>query len=213
MRITRKLRGLALMALGLSTSAMAAPAIFVTSLGSSEAQVIINKTTVRTLRIGDSSPEGVRLLDIRNGAALFEIEKRQVALAIGQSTASEVLIRMAHDNQFRLTAYINGVAVPALIDTGASTVSMSVGLAARLGINYSGGLQGVSHTANGSVRSYSVILPVVQVGEIYVRNVPASVLEALPTPNAEVLIGNSFLRYVEMGRDGDTMTLRRTNGF
>ena len=210
-----RMRGLcvALWALGLCTRALAAPAIFVTSLGASEAQIIINKTTVRTLRIGESTPEGVRLLDIRNGAAVFEMDKRQVSLAIGQSTASEVFIRMARDNQFRLTAYINGTAVPAVIDTGASTVSMSAGLAARLGINYSGGMQGVSHTANGSVRSYSVVLPLVQVGDIALRNVPASVLEALPTPNAEVLIGNSFLRYVEMRRDGDTMTLRRTNAF
>jgi aspartyl protease family protein len=209
------MRGLciAVLALGLCTTALAAPAIFVTSLGASEAQIIINKTTVRTLRIGESSPEGVRLLDIRNGTAVFEMEKRQVSLAIGQSTASEVFIRMARDNQFRLTAYINGTAVPAVIDTGASAVSMSAGIAARLGINYSGGMQGVSHTANGSVRSYSVVLPLVQVGDIALRNVPASVLEALPTPNAEVLIGNSFLRYVEMRRDGDTMTLRRTNAF
>jgi aspartyl protease family protein len=155
----------------------------------------------------------VRLLEIRNGAAVFEMQKRQVALAIGQSTASEVFIRMARDNQFRLTAYINGTGVPAVIDTGVSTVSMSAGIAARLGIHYSGGMQGVSHTANGSVRSYNVVLPLVQIGDIALRNVPASVLEALPTPNAEVLIGNSFLRYVEMRRDGDTMTLRRTNAF
>lgn len=209
----RQAIAVALVALGLCMSAAAAPAVFVTSLSESEVQVIINKTVVRTLRIGDSSPEGVRLVDIRNGAAVLEIEKRQVALAIGQSTASEVSIRMAHDNQFRLTAYINGVAVPALIDTGANTVSMSAGVAARLGINYSGALQGVSHTANGSVRSYSVVLPLVQVGDIALRNVPASILEASPAPNAEVLIGNSFLRYVEMRRDGDTMTLRRTNAF
>ena len=51
---------------------------------------------------------------------------------------------MARDGTFRVTAYINGRAVPAIIDTGATFLSMSARMANSLGIQYTAGRPGVN---------------------------------------------------------------------
>jgi aspartyl protease family protein len=195
------------------TADAGATTVFVTSVGRGEVQLIVNGTVIRKLGTGQTTPEGVRLLDIRDGAAILEVDRRQVVLSIGQSTASELVIPMARDGQFRLTAYINGRPVPAIIDTGATFVSMSARTAASLGIQYMAGRPGVNHTANGSVTSFHILLPVVQIGDMAVQNVPTSVLESALGKEDVVLVGNSFLRYLQMTREGDTMVLRKSNGF
>src|SRR3954468_1691535 len=128
-----------------------ATTVFVTSVSRSDVQIIVNGSAVRRLAVGQSTPEGVRLLDIRDGAAILEIDRRQVALSIGQATSSEMVIPMARDGTFRVTAYINGRAVPAIIDTGATFLSMSARMANSLGIQYTAGRAGATNTANGSV--------------------------------------------------------------
>ena len=195
------------------TADAGATSVFVTSVSRGEVQLIVNGSAVRKLGIGQSTPEGVRLLDIRDGAAILEVDRRQVALSIGQSSTAELVVPVARDGQFRVTAYINGRPVPAIIDTGATFVSMSARTAASLGIEYSRGRPGVNHTANGSVASFHILLPVVQIGDMSVQNVPASVLESAIGKDDVVLVGNSFLRYLQMTREGDTMVLRKSSGF
>lgn len=195
------------------TATAGATTVFVTSVSANEVQIIVNGSAIRRLGIGQATPEGVRLLDIRGGAAVLEIDRRQIALSIGQSTTSEIVIPMARDGQFRVTAYINGRAVPAIIDTGATMVAMSAQMASALGIQYAAGPRGVNHTANGPVSSFHIVLPVVQVGDMTVQNVPAAVLESSLGRDDVVLVGNSFLRYLQMSREGDTMVLRKSNGF
>lgn len=202
----------------LAAFAFAAPAsattVYVTSVASTTAQVIINQAAVRTLQIGETSPEGVKLADIQNGVAVLEFDRQVYRMGIGQSTTSQVVVNMARDGQFRLTAHINGVPVTALIDTGASHVSLSSAQARQLGIDYLRGQRTVSGTANGTVATYVVTVRNVQIGGIVVNNVTASVLDsAQAAQSREVLIGNSFLRFVHMQRSGDTMVLTRGNGF
>jgi aspartyl protease family protein len=85
-------------------------------------------------------------------------------------------------------------------------------MANSLGIRYARGQRGLNNTANGTVASYTIVLPVVQIGDMAVQNVPATVLESA-FGREEVAVGNSFLRYVQMSRHGDTMILRKSNGF
>ena len=212
MRLTTAIT-LAAIVFAASTGDAGATTVFVTSVSRSEVQIIVNGSAVRRLTVGQSTPEGVRLLDIRDGAAILEIDRRQVALAIGQSTSSEMVIPMARDGTFRVTAYINGRAVPAIIDTGATFLSMSARMANSLGIQYTAGRAGATNTANGSVNTFHIILPVVQIGEMAVQNVPAAVLESSMGKDDLVAVGNSFLRYLQMTREGDTMVLRKSNGF
>lgn len=169
-------------------------------------QVIVDGRVVRVLRPGDVTPEGVKLREISNGAAVFETGGRLIALRIGQSTTAETVLRADSRGQFVATAIVNGVSFPAMIDTGASLVSISAAHAQRMGLDYRRGQPGVSHTANGPVPVYRVLLASVQVGDVVLGNVAANVHEG-PLPIA--LIGMSFLRHVEMRRSGDTLLLTR----
>jgi len=125
--------------------------------------VIIDGRTVRSLRPGDQTPEGVKLVEIRDGAAVFETGGRAVALRLGQATMAETVLRADSRGHFVATAFVNGVALPAMIDTGASNVSLSADHALRAGIDYRRGESGFSMTANGRVPVYRITLASVQV--------------------------------------------------
>ena len=61
-----------------SVSVCAAPTVMVMSLGQDRADLVINGTVIRTLRSGETSPEGVRLISANRAEALIEIEGRQL---------------------------------------------------------------------------------------------------------------------------------------
>jgi clan AA aspartic protease (TIGR02281 family) len=100
---------------------------------------------------------------------------------------------------------INGKPLRAVIDTGASLVSMGAKTAKALGIDYAGGRQLTMHTANGLAANRAVMLQSVTVGNITLHDVPASVGET----DMAVLIGMSFLRRVSISTNGDSMTLTK----
>jgi aspartyl protease family protein len=190
-----------------------ATTVLVMSVSDTTAQVVVNRSAIHVLRIGETSPEGVKLADIQDRTAVLEFDRKTYRMGIGATTTAEAVIRMSPGGAYAATAFINGVAVPAMIDTGASDVSLTTVHARQLGIDYSRGRRGVAQTANGPVEIFFVTLPSVQVGDIVVKNVRASVaMGAQAATLREVLIGNSFLRHVQMQRSGDTMILMRGNG-
>lgn len=172
-------------------------------------QVVIDARTVRTLRPGDVTPEGVKLREIRGGAAVFEVGGRVIALGLGQSTVAETLLYADQRGHFMTQVLINGVSMAAVIDTGSTFVGMNAEQAQRLGFDFRRGQRVVERTANGDITSYLVILGSVQVGEIVLANVAATVQEGGREQLPFVLIGMSFLKQVEMRRAGNTMTLSR----
>jgi aspartyl protease family protein len=191
-----------------------ATTIYVTSVGYSAVQTIINGAIVRSIQIGEVTPEGVKLQSIEGSNAIFEVDGRLVRLGIGQSVSPDISIRMASDGAFRLIAHLNGQPLRAMIDTGASFVALSSATARQLGIDYLKGQRGLAHTANGSVTAYRVIIPRIQVGEIVVLNVIGAVSEGTTiSKDTDVLLGNSFLQHVEMQRSRDTMVIKRLNTF
>lgn len=181
--------------------------IYVMAIGRSEVQVVIDGRTVRNLRLGDVTPEGVKLREINGGTAVFEVGGRAVALGIGQATVAETLLHADQRGHFVTPAYFNGLPLTAVIDTGASYVSLSAEHAQRLGIDFRRGQRVTEQTANGPVVSYMVLLASVQVGEVVLTNVPTTIQEGGGLPVA--LIGMSFLKQVEMRRSGNTLTLSR----
>jgi aspartyl protease family protein len=183
--------------------------VYVTAIGRAEVQVIVNGSTVRNLRIGDVSPEGVKLAEIRGGTATFEIGGRAIALGIGQSTVAETRLRADARGHFFVDALVNGAAVRGVIDTGASTVTLNMDLARRIGLDLTHAKRVVSQTANGMVNGWQVPLRSVQIGDIAVSNVVGHVIEGGADRLPVVLIGMSFLQHVEMRRSGDTMSLSR----
>ena len=185
--------------------------VYVTSVGASAVQLIVNGSNVRSLQIGEVSPEGVKLADIRDGAAILEVDGRTMSMRIGQSTVTQTVLTADGQGHFVTTARINGVAVRAIIDTGATFVSLNVADAQRMGIDYLRGKPGTSQTANGPVTAYVVNLAHVQVGDIAFANVAGSVSVNATAQQTPTLIGMSFLRHVEMRRSGNTMTLTRAD--
>jgi len=188
-----------------------ATTVMVMSLETDRAQVLINGAAVRTLRTGQTSPEGVRLVAADRTKAVLEVEGKTLTLSIGQSTVATVELKADARGHFVTTAHINGVPTRALIDTGATTVAVSTDEAQRLGIGYAGAPRVRVSTAGGPRTGYRVILPTVSVGSITLPNVEALVMEGGRGELSITLIGMTYLNGVDLRRAGDTLTLTRRN--
>jgi aspartyl protease family protein len=99
---------------------------------------------------------------------------------------------------------VNGQSVTFLLDTGATLVAIPEGLAQKFGLRK--GRQGMSQTANGRVITYRTEIDRLQLGDIQLSNVAASI-----TPGMDgdvILLGMSALKEFELMQKGDTLTLR-----
>ncbi|MBC7779584.1 MAG: TIGR02281 family clan AA aspartic protease [Proteobacteria bacterium] len=179
------------------------------------AVLVINGGNPRTIKTGQTTPEGVRLVSANSQQAVVEINGRRETLSIGQSIAAkrsnagrqQTVILSDGRGHFWANAEINGTSARVLVDTGATYISMSNSTARQMGINYLQGQRGYTSTANGTVPVYRVTLANVKIGDIALSNVDASVHEGDNLP--VILLGMSFLNRVEMQRDGERMTLIR----
>jgi aspartyl protease family protein len=178
----------------------------VMSIGAGRVEVLVNGAVVRSLRPGETSPEGVRLIEIGPQGALVEIGGRRWQMALGSATASSVVLQADARGHFLANAAINGVPMRA-VDTGASSVAINLADAQRLGINLAGAQRIAMHTAGGLRQGLRAKLASVQVGEIVLRDVEATVSVGNELPI--VLLGMSFLNQLEMQRSGSTLTLTR----
>src|SRR5262245_48321167 len=97
---------------------------------------MINGSELRPMWVGETSPEGVRLRSVSDDAAVFEIGGKLWTLKPGQGTYSQTTLRADAHGQFLVTARLNGTSLPAIIDTGATAVSMNSEDASRMGIDY-----------------------------------------------------------------------------
>ncbi len=168
----------------------------------------------RLLRVGKPSPEGVLLISANARGAVIEVDGRRADYTLGSHAGGsfeapelqEVQIWRDPRGAYRTRGSINGHSTSMLVDTGATAIAMSEEEARRLGIPYrKGRLTGVN-TASGQARAYAVVLQQVRVGEIELQGVPAVVIEG-GSP-AEVLLGMSFLKQVEMENRGEMLLLR-----
>ena len=186
-----------------------AASVVVKALGYDNADVMINGAEARRMWVGDTSPEGVSLRSVTDDAALLETDGKLWTLKPGQGTYSQTTLRADPHGQFFLTAQVNGTPLPAIIDTGATAVTMNSEDAYRMGIDYLRGQRVVARTASGPSVAYLVTFSSVQVGEIVLTNVPGSVIDVGKRELPLVLIGMSFLRNVDMQRSGNAMQLLR----
>lgn len=172
---------------------------------------------VRMLRIGESSPEGVKLVSADSRAAVVEIDGARRQLVLGEhiqgnfpAPAAGASITIAPDAQgmYLVPGSVNGFQVQFVVDTGATLVSMNRDVARRVGINYKlDGRPSRASTAAGIVPIWLVELERVRIGDIELRDVQASVHDAdYPT---QVLLGNSFLARLHLERDGRLLRLTK----
>lgn len=118
--------------------------------------------------------------------------------------------RIVRNNQgmYKTGGFINGVAVPFLIDTGATTVAMSENFAKLVGLPYKiDGEKGMAYTASGTVPTWNVVLKKVRIGGVELTNVTAGVIKG-EYPK-DVLLGMSFLNRVKVEYDGPLLTLTK----
>jgi len=186
-----------------------AASIYVTALEYGRAQVRINGAEARSMWVGETSPEGVTLRSVADDAAVFEVDGKLWTLKRGEGTYSQTTLQADAGGQFFLKAQVNGAPLPAIIDTGATSVAMNSEDAYRLGVDYLRGERVVARTASGPASAYLVTFSSVQVGEILLTNVPGTVIEVAQRELPVVLIGMSFLRHVDMRRSGNTLLLQK----
>ena len=188
-----------------------ATTVLVMSLEQGRVQLLVNGTAVRTLREGQASPEGVRLISADRAQARLEFDGRELVLGLGGSTVASAELKADRWGMYATTAFINGVATPAVIDTGAALVAISREEAERMSIRYAGAPRTEVATAGGRRGAYRLNFATVRVGGITLHNVDGVVVESQRGDVTVTLIGASFLNAVEMRRVGNTLTLTRRN--
>lgn len=187
------------------------------ALFNGKAVIVVDSGKPRTLAIGQSTPEGVKLLSASSESAVIEYGGKRETLLLGQGTrlgssaplssSGQVTLKADSRGHFVANGWINGSTIRFLVDTGATTIALSTSEARRLGINYIAGTRQAGRTASGVITAYAVKLDTVRVGDITLTNVDAHVLEGDGPPHA--LLGMSFLNRTAMLRDGDTLKLTR----
>jgi aspartyl protease family protein len=105
--------------------------------------------------------------------------------------AGETLrVRQSDDGHFWIDAQLNGQRVRFLVDSGATTTSISAVTARRAGIEASGGLPVIVRTANGTVEAQRGRAERLKVGTIEREDLPVHVSEAFGDMN---VLGMNFL--------------------
>ena len=182
----------------------------------SDRAVLLVEGRQHVLRVGQTSPEGVKLVLANSESAVLLIDGEEVTARLDgrvsarkrTATVKEVQVWRDTTGMYTTVGSIDGLPVSFLIDTGATQVAMNASQARRLGIDYhvTGNPAEVT-TASGVERAWMVTLDSVKVGDLEVRNVSAVVLEG-KQPKV-TLLGMSYLGRMEISNDGRLMTLRQ----
>ncbi len=208
------MRVLLFLAAVLATNAFAVNEVRVDGLFKGRAVLTIDGN-MRVLKVGETSPEGVRLISSDSRQAKLEINGKRQSLSISEHIASsfvaaekaEVRIPPGPGGHYYVGGFINGHAVDFMLDTGATMIAMSGEHARRLNIDLRQATPSMTSTANGNVESFVVNVDRVQVGGITVHQVPVSVLSGnFPS---QILLGNSFLSRVEMNESNGVLVLKQ----
>jgi aspartyl protease family protein len=167
----------------------------------------------RTVAVGGTMREGVRLVALDGDRAVVEADGRRQTLELGARPmridpreAQALTLHADARGHFLSDALINGVSVPFVVDTGATLLALGAGDATRAGIDYRRGEKAMTQTAGGVVEVWRVKLDRVQVGPFTFHGVDAAVFESgLPV----ALLGMSVLNRLQMKRDGNRLTLEK----
>jgi aspartyl protease family protein len=130
----------------------------------------------------------------------------QVVISSPQNSGEhKVTLKQNRQGHYVATGFINEQEVTFLLDTGATIVSIPGNLANKLRLPV-GSPQKV-RTANGDTIAYRTTLDSVQLGNIRLHNLKASVA---PQMNGNsVLLGMNFMRKLEMIQRNDQLTLKQ----
>ena len=169
------------------------------------------------LSVGQTSPEGVKLISSNSREAVLEIDGEQKTYGLGthissnyEKPAAGKIVTVAPDGMgmYEVNGSINGFQVDFVIDTGATLVSMNKHHAKRIGLNYKlEGKESLSQTAAGYSKIYIVNLKKVRIGDIEIADVEGAVHDD-DFPKV-ILLGNSFLNRLKLNREGALLLLEK----
>jgi aspartyl protease family protein len=170
----------------------------------------------RTVATG-ATVQGVKLVSVTGNDAVVEIKGKRFTVVMGGAQVSlggqassgggsQIVLTAGSGGHFMTAGGINGKAVRFMVDTGATSVAMSIAEAEHLGLDYRNGQRGYVSTANGNAPAYRVRLAEVRVGDVVVYDIEALVV---PAQMEFILLGNSFLTRFQMKRENETLTLSK----
>jgi aspartyl protease family protein len=132
------------------------------------------------------------------GRAIWQRAKADVGGNVIEVSGSTTRIRKSDDGHFHVRARVNGTPVNFLIDSGATTTTLSAARAADAGLQPSGGFPVMVQTANGTVEAQRARIATLVVGSIQQQDAPAHIGgEGLGETN---LLGMSFLSSLKSWR-------------
>jgi aspartyl protease family protein len=178
-----------------------------------KALMVIGNNAPRSVSVGETTAEGVRVISATTDSATIEIAGKRQVLSIGvtatpqseSSTGTAVIAKGSMGHHFT-SAEINGTAMQFVVDTGASSIAIPAADAKRIKLNYRAGTRVNISTANGVAEAWRVRLDSVKVGEIMLFGVEAVVVEQGLSIG---LLGNSFLSRTDMRTEGGTLMLKK----
>lgn len=116
----------------------------------------------------------------------------RAAITVDANGQTSAVLSMGRNGHYEIDATINGVTVPMMVDTGATTIALSYEDAERLGLDPAGmRFDYTVMTANGPARSAYVTLPEIEVAGIRRHNIAAGVAERGKLGGS--LLGMNFL--------------------
>ncbi|MFC4656083.1 MULTISPECIES: retropepsin-like aspartic protease family protein [Rheinheimera] len=122
---------------------------------------------------------------------------------VGQSGEIITILKRNPSGHYVGTALFNGVEAQFMLDTGATTVAVSEQAAAKLGMS-KGRAYPIS-TANGISTAYDSRLATLQLGDIQLKDIRASISPGLA--GTDILLGMSALKQLEFSQQGDELRL------
>ncbi len=120
--------------------------------------------------------------------------------------ARTVVLKRGLDGHYRAEAMINGKKIEVLIDTGATGVAISQGVADKLNLKSINAIR--TNTANGDSIGYMVRLNSVKVGGVEANDVAAMIAPGL---DGDVLLGMSFLGRMDVRLYKGQMTIKQVD--
>jgi aspartyl protease family protein len=140
-----------------------------------------------------------------SGATYLYFDARQkptIAIASVKLASGEIVIPRSQDGHYYVRGAINGHPVDFMVDTGASTVSISLDIARSVGLPR--GMPANFLTAGGAIMGEIVSSQTIEAGGIIVEDLSVGV----GTLGDMALLGQNFLRRVDVLQSDDKMVLR-----
>ena len=122
-----------------------------------------------------------------------------------QNGVREVLLERNRQGHYVASGEINDIPVTFLLDTGATDVAIPAGIAELAGLEP--GTVQQAFTANGAVQTYSTTVKSLEIGNIELQDIRASITPSMSGPI--ILLGMSALQHIEFTQRGNVLTLRQ----